>query len=79
MKVQRKPDSFYIVGYLLELMIKNMKIWDFFPSKNGEFCVKFFHENPFVLVEIIFFRSYLLTYLQFSISRWAKVPGPEPN
>jgi hypothetical protein len=23
--------------------------------------------------------SYLLTYLQFSVSRWAKVPGPEPN
>jgi hypothetical protein len=42
-------ESFYILGYLLQLIIKIWQIWAIF----------FFHENPFVLVEIIFFSTKL--------------------
>jgi len=28
MKVEKKTESFYIPGYLLELLIKNMAIWE---------------------------------------------------
>jgi hypothetical protein len=37
MKVEEKTESFYILGYLLELIMKIfMAIWNFFPSKFGQ-------------------------------------------
>jgi hypothetical protein len=43
MKVEEKTESFYILGYLLELIMKIfMAIWNRFPSKFGQKC---FHEK----------------------------------
>jgi hypothetical protein len=58
MKVEKKKtESFYIRGYLLELIAENMAIWKKIPSKSGEFGPFFPHGKSFVKVEIIFFRS----------------------
>jgi len=57
MKVEKKKtESFYICGYLLELIAENMAIWKKIPSKSGEFGPFFSHGKSFVKVEIIFFR-----------------------
>jgi hypothetical protein len=45
-KVGQKPKSFYILGYLLELVQKIWRIWAIF-----------FHEKSFALDKIIFFKS----------------------
>jgi hypothetical protein len=39
MKVERKPDSFYILGYLLELMIKMWNLDYFFLRKMANFVL----------------------------------------
>jgi hypothetical protein len=46
MNAGQKPKSFYILGYLLELVIKIWRIWAIS-----------FHENSFALDKIIFFKS----------------------
>ncbi len=53
-------------------------------KKRTLFITGFFFLAKVNQLEILFFKMaksvyYLLTYLQFSVSRWAKVPGPEPN
>jgi hypothetical protein len=55
MKVEKKPGSFYILGYLLELIVE---IWrfEFFSFQNLANMDHFSHEKSFVLVEIAFFR-----------------------
>jgi hypothetical protein len=52
MKVEKKTESFYILGYLLELM---KKIWRFENEnlKYGEFGSFFSNGKSFVYVEII--------------------------
>jgi len=63
MKVEKKnkTESFYIlIGYLSELIIKNLAIWNliFLQNKSDEFRLIFFMKNPLWLeVEIIVFRS----------------------
>jgi hypothetical protein len=49
MKVEKKPESFCILGYQLLKLIK--KIWQFgffSPSESGEFGSSFFHGKSFV-------------------------------
>jgi hypothetical protein len=57
MRAIPQPVSFYILGYLLELI---EEIWQFefffFFLKFGKFGHHFSHEKSFVLVEITFFR-----------------------
>jgi hypothetical protein len=55
MKVE-KSESFYILVYLLELIIK---IWQFgnFIFEIEQSWVIFFHDKTFVEVKTIFFRS----------------------
>jgi hypothetical protein len=53
MKVEKKnkTESFYIlIGYLSELIIKNLAIWNliFLQNKSDEFRLIFFHEKSFV-------------------------------
>ncbi len=47
MKVRKKKKkTFYVLGYLLELINKNMASWIYFPLKSGEFGL-FFIEKSF--------------------------------
>jgi hypothetical protein len=47
MKEKKKTGSFYILGYLLELIIKIWQFGDFFLKKiSGEFGPIFSIENP---------------------------------
>jgi len=54
MKVEKKSESFYIVGYQLEHIIKIWQFGFYFILKSGNFG-PFFREKSFVQVEIIFF------------------------
>jgi len=56
MKVEKKKESFYILGYLLGSYHKTLMIWNFKNSKCGEFEL-FSHEKSFVEVEIIYFSG----------------------
>jgi hypothetical protein len=55
MKLEKKTESFDVLGYLLEFIIKSGDL-DFCSSKSGDFGV-FNNEKSFVQVEIVFFRS----------------------
>jgi hypothetical protein len=47
MKVgKKKSESFYIIGYLLELYHKKLVIWKLVFRKSGEFGPLFSMENP---------------------------------
>jgi hypothetical protein len=48
MKVEKKPESFHILGYLLELIIKIWRSGNSFFSEFGEFGPNFVHGKPFV-------------------------------
>ncbi len=50
---KKRQEFFYIVGYLLELIIKNLAIWNSISSKFGKSGSYFFHEKSF---EIIVFQ-----------------------
>jgi hypothetical protein len=55
-KVQKKPGSFYILGFLLEIIVE---IWqfEFFSYQNSVNLDHFSHEkNPLYWSEISFFR-----------------------
>jgi hypothetical protein len=56
MKVGKKPGSFYILGYQLELILKNWR-FEFSFFQNLANLDHFSHEKSCVLVEIAFFRS----------------------
>jgi hypothetical protein len=55
MKVEKNPGSFYILGYLPELIVE---IWrfEFFSFRNLVNLDHFSHEKSFVLVEIAFLQ-----------------------
>jgi hypothetical protein len=46
LKKKKKTELFYILDYLLELIIKNLVIWNFFSFKIWGIWVIFFMENP---------------------------------
>jgi hypothetical protein len=53
-KKKKKPESFYVLGYLLELILKKFqiwRIWAFFPI-----------ENPMYGRNLFFFRWKLAKY-----------------
>jgi hypothetical protein len=50
MKVEtKKLESLYILDYLLELIIKNLIIWNFFSLRSGEF-------GSIVFMKILLYR-----------------------
>jgi hypothetical protein len=58
MQVEKKAESFYLLGHLLELITK---IWRFeflffFPSKSGIFGSFFSRKNPFCSLKSYYFQ-----------------------
>jgi hypothetical protein len=55
MNVEKTPQSFYILGYLMELSTKSGNL-DFLFFEIWWIWIKIFHEKSIVKVKIIFFR-----------------------
>jgi len=56
MKLAKKTESFDVLGYLLEFIIKLWRFGFLSSSKSGDFGV-FSQEKSFVEVEIVFFSG----------------------
>jgi hypothetical protein len=73
MKIEKKSESFYILGYLLELIIKIWRFGSYYFSKSDEFGTFFSMENPLYLS-----KSYFSSRIWQNFAK-TKNTGLDPN